>query len=129
MTEKEKSLTGIKTVLLILFLVTLIYYGIGLLFFPRWVFELFGLAIPPSFIWVRALGCMALGMSVGLWLAYRDPLKNTAVILMGIVATALTAALFFLAILKGVLPASEWVDVILLAVVCLLLIYFYPRGR
>ena len=86
----DNGLVKLRKVLLIKVILTVILWAIPSLFAPPLILEFFGLPTADLTI-LRIFGAVLLSMSVAYWFAYKDPLRNLAVIWMAIVYNGLAA--------------------------------------
>ena len=86
----DNGLVKLRKVLLIKVILTVILWAIPSLFAPPLILEFFGLPTADLII-LRIFGAVLIAMSVAYWFAYKDPLRNLAVIWMAIVYNGLAA--------------------------------------
>lgn len=122
--QEVREYRATSVLLIVMAIITLVYYGAHL-FFPVQMLQLFDLEVPPLLLYVRILGGFGIAFGVGLWMASRDPVKNAALITTAVIATGLMALLILGYLLRGRLPATEWLDVVLLAAFTILLPVFF----
>jgi hypothetical protein len=68
----------------------------------RW----FGLPVPEDPLFLRSFGALAIAIGVAYWYAYGDPIKNAAILRVGVVDNALaTLVVLFSALTSGL---SSW---------------------
>lgn len=128
-TNNAKAYRATRVVMIVIGVITVLYYGLAALVFPKPLLTLFAIEVPASLVWVRAVGAMGLAIGIGLLLAARDPGKNGAMVVTGIVAALVTAFVFLAYIVSGDFPASEWIDVGLLTAFAIALAATYFSGR
>jgi hypothetical protein len=124
----DLRLIWLRRVLLVKSLVSIIAWGLPALIGPTWLQALFGVPIPADPIYLRLCGAMATGWGVAYWLAYKDPLRNVAIVKAGAADNALaTFAVLFSAVTAGVSSAFIWTSGLLTALFCVLLLWLMPR--
>jgi hypothetical protein len=70
------------------------------------VLALCGLKMPEDPLFLRAFGALALAMGVAYWFAFQDPVKNAAIIRVGLIDNGLaTLTIAVLGLTQGV---SSW---------------------
>jgi hypothetical protein len=100
----DNGLARLKKVLLVKVILTVILWAIPSLFAPPLILEFFGLPTVDLTI-LRIFGAVLLSMSVAYWFAYKDPLRNLAIIWMGIVDNGLVA---LVSIILGFTIGVSW---------------------
>lgn len=117
---------GLK-VLLFVSLVSGLAYALALVVIPRQLAEVG--AGPREILWARFLVPIYLGLATANWHAFRDPVKNVAVIQALIVMWGLLALIH---IYTGVTGLEEWRTglpwLAFDAVISALLVIYYPRN-
>lgn len=86
----ENRLFRLKQVLFIKVIITIFLWAIPSLIAPPSILQLFDLPTA-DLTFLRIFGAVLVAMCVAYWFAYRDPLRNLAVIWMGIVDNGLAA--------------------------------------
>ena len=86
----DNGLVKLRKVLLLKVILTVILWAIPSLVAPPLILEFFGLPTADLTI-LRIFGAVLLSMSFAYWFAYKDPLRNLAVIWMAIVYNGLAA--------------------------------------
>jgi len=85
----EGKVKGMKWVLIIAGLITLIYWGVMLVFVTPGMAALYGVPYPQEPIYVRVIGMLCVLLGLLFLLASRDPVKNRLVVDIGIINYAL----------------------------------------
>lgn len=118
---------GIK-ILLFVSLVSGLVYALALIVIPLQLAEVG--AGPEEILWSRFLVPLYLGLATANWYAFRDPLKNVAVIQALIVMWGLLALTH---IFTGATGLEEWRTglpwLVFDAAMAALLVFFYPRNQ
>ncbi|MGD2147552.1 MAG: hypothetical protein PVH41_12720 [Anaerolineae bacterium] len=101
MTEQIK-LIWLKRVLFVKVLLTLFAWGLPSLLAPEPFLNLFGLSMPTDPTYLRLLGAAVTAFGVAYWFAYRDPVRNRAILQAGVVDNGLiTLTVIVLAFTRG----------------------------
>lgn len=116
----DDQLVRLKQLLLIKVLLVIFLWAIPSLLAPPSILQLFGLPTADLTI-MRIFGAVLVAMSFGYWLAYRDPLRNLALIWMAILYNGLTALVI---VILGVTVGVGWFLWLSVVVKVLLLVAF-----
>ena len=100
----DNGLARLKKVLLVKVILTVILWAIPALLAPPVMLEFFGLPTADLTI-LRIFGAALIAMSVAYWFAYKDPLRNLAIIWMGIVDNGLASLVI---IILGLTTGVGW---------------------
>ena len=116
---------GLKTTFLIHFIVALLF-GLGFLFIPVVVGNLYGLNVQEPDIY-RLLGAAMLGFAVSSWLAYQatDWESVRIVVVMELAWTILGTLVMLYALLMAGFPALGWINAVILAAFAIAFGRFY----
>lgn len=96
--------------------------GLAFLFFAGPLFALLGIAMAADPVYVQLAAGLVAIMGFGLYLAWRDPLLDGDIVLMGVVFKAFYIALALYALATGGLP--HWIFLLLAAIDLVFLIVF-----
>jgi hypothetical protein len=88
-----KRVLAAKTVL------TLLAWGLPALIAPMSVFRLLGVPTPDDPLFVRLFGAVVTAVGVAYYYAYRDPVRNAAIVRVGIVDSGLVTLVILVFIL------------------------------
>jgi hypothetical protein len=92
----------LKRILFAKVLLTFLAWGLPALFGPAGFLRLFGLSMPEDPTYLRLFGAAVTAFGVAYWLAYRDPVRNRAILQAGIVDNGLiTLTVIVLAVTRG----------------------------
>jgi hypothetical protein len=128
--DEPRKLVWLKRILLIKVIVTWFIWGLPALLGPAGLLRLLGLSVPEDFTYLRLFGAVATAFGVAYWFAYRDPLRNQAIIRAGIVDNGLvTLTVIVLGILGGVRSWFMWGSAVLTGAFCVLFIVLLPRAE
>jgi len=126
----EGKVKGMKWVLIIAGLVSLIYWGILLVFVTPGMTALYGAPFPGEPIYVRTIGMLCVVLGLFFLLASRDPVKNILVVNVGIINYLLFLIFYIVTmfITKEITGGFIWwINLILMAVFLVLFIAFRPK--
>ena len=100
--NEQAKLTWLKRVLFVKVLLTFFMWGLPALLAPEGFLNLFGLSVPADPTYLRLFGGVVTAFAVAYWFAYRDPVRNRAILLAGIVDNGLiTLTIVYLAATRG----------------------------
>ncbi len=125
---EKPILPGLRTLFLVHLIIGLIF-GLAYLLIPETFAGLFGMSMKDP-VYARLLGAAILGFTASSWWAYRETVweKVKIVVQAEIVWTALgTLAALWGELIGGVAPAG-WLNVIILAGLCLAFAYYYSKN-
>jgi hypothetical protein len=92
----------LKKILLVKVLLTFLAWGLPALLGPAAFLRLFSLSMPADPTYLRLFGAAVTAFGVAYWLAYRDPVRNRAILQAGIADNGLiTLTVIVLAITRG----------------------------
>ena len=102
----DVKLLWLRRVLLVKVLVTLLAWGLPALIGPLSLLAALRVPIPTDPIYLRLFGGAATAWAVAYWFAYKDPMRNVAILRAGLVDNALpTLAILLMAIIGRVSSA------------------------
>jgi hypothetical protein len=114
---ESERIEWLRRILLLKVVLCLVVWGLPALWASPTLLAWLGLAVPQDPLFLRSFGALAVAIGVAYWYAYRDPLRNAAILRVGVVdnglatlvvvVTALTSGLssWFVA-LTGLLTAA-----------------------
>ena len=103
-------------------------WGLPALLAPAELLTFFGLTIPQDPIFLRLFGALATAAAVAYWYAYRDPVKNAAIVRFGVVDNGLvTLTIIVLGLTTGVTSWFVWASGVLTALFCVVFVVLRPR--
>jgi hypothetical protein len=125
----KQSLSGLKTLFLIHFIVGLVF-GLVYLLIPGLFLAAVNWRVPDTWPY-RVIGIAVLAFTASSWLCYRECEwdKVKIVIQAEIVWTGLVALLSLYSLLFSGLPAAGWLNVILMGGFAIAFAYFYFKGK
>ena len=89
--EESKKISWLRTILLVKVAACLFLWGLPMLIGPSALFELLGLAMPKDTAYLRTFGAVVTALGFLYWFAYKDPIKNVAIIKYAIIDNGLAA--------------------------------------
>jgi len=106
----------LRGILFLKWIVTLLVWGLPALVGPPALFELLGIPFPSDTTFVRLFGAVVTAVALVYWYAWKDPVRNVAIIKFGILDNGLvTATILFLGFTVGLSSWFFWVSAILTA--------------
>jgi hypothetical protein len=87
--SNPQKLLWLRRVLLAKVILTLGLWGLPALLAPRALLSLFGIEMPADPIFLRLFGAVVTAFGVAYWFAYRDPVRNVAIVKAGVVDNGL----------------------------------------
>jgi hypothetical protein len=128
--DADKKLVWLRRVLLVKVLVTILVWGLPSLLGPLSLLALLQVPIPADPIYLRLFGGAATAWGVAYWFAYKDPVRNVAILKAGLVDNALpTLAILIIGLTGGILSAFIWVSGLLTGLFFLSFLLLMPRGK
>ncbi len=127
MNTSQKSL-WLQRVLLVKVIMTFLVWGLPALLAPPVFLELFGIAMPTDPIFLRLFGAVVCAVGFAYWYAYRDPIKNIAILKFGVVDNGLvTLTIIVIGLTVGVSSWFFWLSAAMTAFFCITLVWLMPR--
>lgn len=120
----------LKVVLVVVGLIQVVF-GLGYLLIPSMFNQMMGYApVPPWTDFISRFGGVRfLAMAIGMWLAFRDPIKNISWIKVMIFVQAVDFLAALYTVLSGTLPVAKVnVALVLPLLWTILLTVFYPKA-
>jgi hypothetical protein len=106
----------LRGILLLKWIVTLVVWGLPALVGPPALFELLRIPFPSDPTFVRFFGAVVTAVALAYWYAWKDPVRNVAIIKFGILDNGLvTATILILGFTVGLSSWFFWVSAILTA--------------
>jgi hypothetical protein len=127
MNELQKR-QWLKRVLLLKVIMTLAVWALPTLLGPPAFLALFGIKVSNDPVFLRLFGAVLVAFGVAYWYAYRDPVRNVAIVKAGVVDNGLvTLAIVVLGMTVGNLGWFIWVSAVLTALFCIAFLVLMPR--
>ena len=126
----EGKVKGMKWVLIIAGLISLIYWGILLVFIYPSMPSIYGAPYPTEPIYVRTIGMLFVVLGLFFLLASRDPVKNLLVVNVGIINYVLMVIFAIVTMfITQEAVGFAWLIILFLSVIFLILfILFRPKA-
>ncbi len=102
-------------------------WGLPTLFASAATMEPMGMSMPADPFPMRLLGVLFLVLGVAYWYGYRDPVRNVAIVKVGVVDNGLVAVLVLFLGVTGGVPAFVWFSGILGALFCAAFLRLMPK--
>ncbi len=120
----------LRGILLVKVVVTLAAWGLPALLAPPAFLALFGISMPEDPIFLRLVGAIITAFGVAYWYAYKDPVKNTAILRAGVIDNGLvTLTVIVIGLTRGLSSWFFWVSAALTAFFCVAFITLMPREQ
>lgn len=124
----DPRLLWLRRVLLVKILVTILVWGLPALLGPMSLLAFLKVPVPEDPIYLRLFGGAATAWGVAYWFAYRDPLRNVAIVKAGLIDNALpTLVVVVLGITRGISSAFIWVSALLTGLFFVAFLLLMPR--
>ena len=124
----DLRLIWLRRFLIVKILITIVLWGLPALIGPLSLLRILGLPTPEDPTYLRLFGGAVTAWGVAYWFAYKDPLRNVAILKAGLIDNALpTLAIFFLTVTGRNSSVFLWVSGFLTGLFFLLLILLMPR--
>jgi hypothetical protein len=96
--SSSQKLLWLKWILAVKVVFSFLFWGIPNLFFPISLLQRFGVPTPDAPIYLRLLGAVIIAFGVAYCYAYKDPVRNIAILKAGVVDNGLVTlvTLFFI---------------------------------
>ena len=118
----------LRRVLLVKVVVTFLAWGLPALIGPPGFLALFGIDMPEDPIFLRLFGAVVTALGVAYWYAYRDPLRNAAILKVGVVDNGLvTLAVIVLGLTTGISSWFIWGSAVLTTFFCIAFLVLMPK--
>ncbi len=118
----------LRKVLLIKVIVTFLLWGLPALLAPPAFLALFGIRMPDDPIFLRLFGAVVSAVGVAYWYAYRDPIKNAAILKFGVIDNGLvTLTIVIMGLIVGV-SWFFWLSAGMTTFFCIALIWLMPKN-
>lgn len=125
--DEQTKLIWLKRILLLKVVVTFLLWGLPAMFANAKLLDLFNLAMPEDPIYLRLFGAVVTAFGVAYWFAFRDPVKNRAILQAGIIDNGLvTLTIIFLALTSGIENWFFFFSAILTGFFCISFIILMP---
>jgi hypothetical protein len=124
----DLRLTQLRRVLFVKTVITILVWGLPALIGPLSFLAMLGIPIPEDPIYLRLFGGACTAWGVAYWFAYKDPLRNVAIVKAGLVDNALpTLLILFLGITGRVSSVFFLISGLLTGLFFVLFLLLMPR--
>jgi hypothetical protein len=126
--SNSKKLLWLKWILAVKVILTFLFWGLPLLFFPISLLQRFGMPTPDDTIYLRLLGAVITAFGVAYWYAYKDPVHNIAILKAGVVDNGLvTLVTFFFIVFYDLRNITMLISALLTLVFFISFILLMPK--
>jgi hypothetical protein len=126
--ERSAQDLWLRRILLVKVIACVLVWGLPALLGPPALLKLFGVEMPDDPTILRAFGALATALGLAYWYAFRDPVRNVAIVKFGVVDNGLSAVtMLVLALTAGLSSWFYWVSLALLVFFCLAFLVLMPR--
>jgi hypothetical protein len=124
----DVKLLWLRRVLAVKTLVTIFAWGLPALLGPLALLDFLQVPTPADPIYLRLFGGAATAWGIAYWLAYRDPVRNVAIVQAGLVDNALpTIAVVVIGLTSGISSVFIWLSAVCTALFFLSFLILMPR--
>ena len=124
----SQKMQWLRRVLLVKVIVTVLLWGLPSLIGTPGFAALFGIEMPQDPIFLRMFGAVVTAFAVAYWFAYRDPLKNAAIVRAGVVDNGLvTLTIIVVGLTTGVSSWFIWTSAVLTGLFCISFLVLMPQ--
>jgi hypothetical protein len=125
---KNRRLTWLRNVLLLKVALIILVWGIPSLFAPMSFLQRLGVPTPDDPIFLRLFGAVVIAFGVAYWYAFKDPVKNVAILVAGVVDNGLaTLVILYFIAFHDLRSAFMWVSALLTLFFFLSFILLMPK--
>jgi hypothetical protein len=118
----------LRRVLLAKVIACVLVWGLPALLGPPALLRLFGVEMPSDPTILRGFGALATALGLAYWYAYREPIRNVAIIRFGVLDNGLSAlTILAIAVTVGLSSWFYWVSLGLLLFFCAAFLLLMPR--
>ncbi len=121
-------LTWLRRILAVKVVLTLFVWGLPSLLAPLLLLQQLGVPTPGDPIFLRFFGAIVVAFGVAYWYAYKDPVRNIAILKAGVLDNGLaTLVTIVLTAFYGLRSTFIWVSGLLTLLFCLSFIVLMPK--
>lgn len=126
----ELRLIWLRRILFVKVLITILVWGLPALIGPLSLLAILRVPIPEDPIYLRLFGGAVTAWGVVYWFAFRDPLRNVAIIKAGLVDNALpTLVILYLGITAGISSIFIWISALFTGLFFLAFLLLMPAEK
>lgn len=123
----QQKLDWLRRVLLAKVIITFLAWGLPAMLAPPAFLGLFGIDMPQDPIFLRMFGAVVSALGIAYWYAYQDPLRNVAIVKVGVIDNGLaTLTVITLGLTVGIGSWFIWVSGALAALFCVAFLVLMP---
>lgn len=128
--NEQTKLTWLKKILFVKVILTFFVWGLPTLFGTERFMNLFDLSLPDDPLFLRLFGAVVIALGVAYWYAWRDPIRNRAILVVGIVDNGLiTLTIIFLALTSGITSWFISISAVLTGFFFISFIFLLPKEQ
>ncbi|MBN2005110.1 MAG: hypothetical protein JXA21_17255 [Anaerolineae bacterium] len=126
--DPSQKLQWLRRVLLTKVIVTFLFWGLPPLLATPEIAAMVNVTLPEDPVFVRLFGAVVIAFGVAYWYAYRDPVRNVAILKAGVVDNGMvTLTLLVMALTRGLSSWTLWVSMVLTAGFCTAFLVLMPK--
>ena len=124
----NRKLSLLRKILAVKVILTLFVWGLPALLAPMALCQPLGVPTPDNPIYLRLFGAVVIAIGVAYWYAYKDPIRNVAILKAGIVDNGLvTIVIIVLTVFCDLRSVLMWVTGLLTFLFLISFILLMPR--
>jgi len=128
--DNNNRIKFLRGILFLKWIITLLVWGLPALVGPPALFELLGVPFPNDPTFIRLFGAVVTALALAYWYAWKDPVRNIAIIKFAVLDNGLaTATILFLGFTVGLSSWFFWVSAILTAFFFVSFTVYMPQSR
>lgn len=125
--EPSKRILWLRRALLAKISVTLVAWAPAFIAPPAMI-KFLGAPLPREFLYFRLFGALMVAFIFIYWCAYKDPVKNVAIVKFGVLENGLSAlAIVGVGMAEKISSPYVWISCVLTTFFCLAFLSFMPR--
>lgn len=127
---RNKKILWLKRIWVLKIVLNFLIWGLPLLLFPLPLLQRTGTVVPDDPIYLRLLGAVITAMGVAYWYAWKDPVRNVAVLKAGVVDNALvTLVAFYFIFFRGLMNLTLMISAVLTLFFFFTFILLMPKAN
>jgi hypothetical protein len=128
--DSRQKTVWLKRILAVKAALALFGWGLPALIAPMSVFRLLGVPTPDDLLFVRLFGAVVTALGLAYWYAYRDPVRNAAIVRVGVLDNGLvTVTIVVFIIFFGLRSFFLWASALLTLGFFLSFLLLMPRSE
>ena len=126
--SNNAKIIWLKRVLAVKVALIIFAWGLPVLLAPLSFFKLLGVPTPDDPFYMRLFGAVVTAFGVAYWYAFKDPVRNIAILKAGIVDNGLvTLTLIYFIVFQDLSSVFMWVSALLTFLMCLAFLLLIPK--